>query len=153
MKNPTPAMIKAVSRWEADAARTEIERRLLTAADKDSPEARHGDAASWHRFLTPALCLVIPLFALGLYLRLGQPGLPAAPFVASAQVPAVDEAAQRRERAAAIPALARPKPAPHWWNAWRNWGQNSSFTLPAGEVSRLRTNSFNSARCGTYAPG
>jgi cytochrome c-type biogenesis protein CcmH len=34
------------------------------------------------RFLTPALCLLIPLFALGLYLRIGQPGLPAAPFVA-----------------------------------------------------------------------
>src|SRR5204862_4004540 len=50
--------------------------------------ARHAsDASSWHRFLTPALCLVIPLFALGLYLRIGQPGLPAAPFVAGATTP------------------------------------------------------------------
>ena len=70
----------AISAAEADAARTEIERRLLAAADKDKvePEA----SASWHRFLVPALCLLIPLFALGLYLRIGQPGLPAAPFVA-----------------------------------------------------------------------
>ncbi len=67
---------------DALAARTEIERRLLAAAELDTPGERDSDRASWHRFLTPALCLVIPLFALGLYLRLGQPGLPAAPFVA-----------------------------------------------------------------------
>jgi cytochrome c-type biogenesis protein CcmH len=74
---------------EADAARTEIERRLLAAADQDArsaatdaPGARRGDAAAWHRFLTPALCLAVPLFALGLYLNMGAPGLPAAPFVA-----------------------------------------------------------------------
>src|SRR5690349_4942064 len=67
---------------EADSARTEIERRLLAAADTDSSlAARHGRDASFHRYLTPALCLLIPLFALGLYLHLGQPGLPAAPFV------------------------------------------------------------------------
>src|SRR6187402_2272658 len=65
---------------EAQAARTEIERRLLAAADHDKAEPAAG--ASWHRLLTPALCLAIPLFALGLYLRIGQPGLPAAPFVA-----------------------------------------------------------------------
>src|SRR5438477_12997916 len=63
---------------DASAARTEIERRLLAAAELDSSlGARHAsDASSWHRFLTPALCLVIPLFALGLYLRIGQPALP-----------------------------------------------------------------------------
>ena len=87
---------------EADAARTEIERRLLAAADKDAvtaakdaPEARRGDAAAWHRFLTPALCLAVPLFALGLYLDIGTPGLPSAPFVARsappAATPTVDE--------------------------------------------------------------
>ncbi|MCW5732472.1 MAG: c-type cytochrome biogenesis protein CcmI, partial [Enhydrobacter sp.] len=68
---------------EAAAARLEIERRLLAAAERDrAPGGRPSDGASFHRFLTPALCLVIPLFALGLYLRIGEPGLPAAPFVA-----------------------------------------------------------------------
>jgi cytochrome c-type biogenesis protein CcmH len=36
--------------------------------------------AAWHRFLTPALCLLIPAFVLGLYLRIGQPGVPSASF-------------------------------------------------------------------------
>ncbi|MBS0523482.1 MAG: c-type cytochrome biogenesis protein CcmI [Proteobacteria bacterium] len=75
---------------EADAARTEIERRLLAAADKDLPlGARHSDGASssFHRLLTPALCLAVPLFALGLYLQIGTPGLPSAPFFARAHQP------------------------------------------------------------------
>jgi cytochrome c-type biogenesis protein CcmH len=75
---------------EADAARTEIERRLLAAADKDLPlGARHSSDASsaGHRFLTPALCLAVPLFALGLYLQIGQPGLPSAPFFARSHAP------------------------------------------------------------------
>src|ERR1700754_1109020 len=45
----------AISVAEADAARTEIERRLLAAADKDKAEPEA--SASWHRFLVPALCL------------------------------------------------------------------------------------------------
>jgi len=77
---------------EADAARTEIERRLLAAADQDLPlGARDSDRASspsWHRFLTPALCLDVPLFALGLYLNIGTPGLPSAPFFARSHAPA-----------------------------------------------------------------
>jgi cytochrome c-type biogenesis protein CcmH len=92
---------------EADAARTEIERRLLAAADRDATAdkdavtaakdlslgARHSSDASsdrtaWHRFLTPALCLAVPLFALGLYLDIGTPGLPSAPFVARSAPPA-----------------------------------------------------------------
>jgi cytochrome c-type biogenesis protein CcmH len=81
---------------EADAARTEIERRLLAAADKDAGDvAADGDRTAWHRFLTPALCLAVPLFALGLYLNIGTPGLPSAPFFARSHAPvgapAVDE--------------------------------------------------------------
>ena len=75
---------------EADAARTEIERRLLAAADKDAGAdvATDGDRTAWHRFLTPALCLAVPLFALGLYLNIGTPGLPSAPFLARSHQPA-----------------------------------------------------------------
>ena len=82
---------RTLSAAEADAARTEIERRLLAAADQDLPlGARHSDGASssWHRFLTPALCLAVPLFALGLYLNIGTPGLPSAPFFARSHAPA-----------------------------------------------------------------
>jgi cytochrome c-type biogenesis protein CcmH len=72
---------------EAAAARTEIERRILTAADKDSGIAPK-PAAALHRFLPPALCLLIPAFALGLYLQIGDPGLPSAPFVPHPTAPA-----------------------------------------------------------------
>ena len=74
----------SLSAEDAAAARTEIERRLLAAADKDANKdtgAAPQPAAAWHRFLPPALCLLIPAFALGLYLRIGQPGVPSAPFV------------------------------------------------------------------------
>jgi cytochrome c-type biogenesis protein CcmH len=69
---------------DAAATRTEIERRLLAAADKDGNKdtsAAPQPAAAWRRFLPPALCLLIPAFALGLYLRIGQPSVPSAPFV------------------------------------------------------------------------
>src|SRR5262245_44815593 len=63
---------------EATAARVEIERRILAAADQD--QQTPAPAPGLHRFLPPALCLLVPLFALGIYLNLGQPGLPSAPF-------------------------------------------------------------------------
>jgi cytochrome c-type biogenesis protein CcmH len=69
-----------VSEGDAAAARTEIERRILVAAEKDSPQATAA-APSVNRFLPPALCLLVPLFALGVYLKIGQPGVVSAPFV------------------------------------------------------------------------
>ena len=94
---------------EADAARTEIERRLLAAADKDTADAPAGDRTAWHRFLTPALCLAVPLFALGLYLQIGAPGLKSVPFVARsspATAPATDESASSAMRAELVRAIA-----------------------------------------------
>ena len=63
---------------EAQAATVEIQRRILAAADTDVSGARHSSGA--HKYLPPALCLAIPLFALGIYLPQGHPGLPASPF-------------------------------------------------------------------------
>ena len=98
---------------EADSARTEIERRLLAAAAQDAaggdaPEARRADGAdrtAWHRILTPALCLAVPLFALGLYLQIGQPGLPAAPFAARSATPSAPPGARAPDIARTIAAL------------------------------------------------
>jgi len=71
---------------EAAAARLEIERRILaadaTAVTASAPSDR------LHRLLPPALAFSIPLLALGLYLTIGHPGLPASPFVAGARPPA-----------------------------------------------------------------
>lgn len=68
-----------VSEADAAAARIEVERRILAAANA-SDAAAPKDSATLHRFLPPALALVIPLLALGVYLNVGRPGLPAAPF-------------------------------------------------------------------------
>ncbi|MEK7687831.1 MAG: c-type cytochrome biogenesis protein CcmI [Pseudomonadota bacterium] len=78
---------------EAAAARLEVERRILAAAggaaNTTDPKVR-ADSSGLHRFLPPVLALAIPLLALGVYLQIGRPGLPAAPFSApnSARGPA-----------------------------------------------------------------
>jgi cytochrome c-type biogenesis protein CcmH len=64
---------------EAAASRIEIERRILAAANA-ADAAAPKDSSTLHRFLPPALALLIPLLALGVYLNVGRPGLPAAPF-------------------------------------------------------------------------
>ena len=70
----------ALSENEAAAARLEIERRVLAADAGAKTTAAPLDAL--HRLLPPALALAIPLLALGLYLKVGHPGVPAQPFVA-----------------------------------------------------------------------
>jgi cytochrome c-type biogenesis protein CcmH len=67
-----------LSDTEAAAARTEIERRVLAAADK--PETPGHANPDWHKYLVPALSLGVPLIALGLYLQAGRPGLPSQPW-------------------------------------------------------------------------
>ena len=70
---------------EAAAARTEIERRMLAAGDAAASNATGSAKAApasdaVQKWLPPALSLFVPLLALGLYLQVGRPGLPAAPF-------------------------------------------------------------------------
>ena len=62
----------ALSESEAAAARLEIERRIL-AADAAAETANAAPLAI-HHLLPPAIALIIPLFALGLYLKIGHPG-------------------------------------------------------------------------------
>src|SRR5258708_2923524 len=75
---------------EAAAARLEIERRILAAADSAKTTAPAA-SPTLHKLLPPALALAIPLLALGLYLQVGRPGLPAAPVVAGAKPTPTDE--------------------------------------------------------------
>jgi cytochrome c-type biogenesis protein CcmH len=75
---------------EAEAARVEVSRRLLAAADAAAanapPDAR--TAAPWRRRLAAVLALVgLPLGAGGLYLALGSPFLPDQPLAARAHTP------------------------------------------------------------------
>jgi cytochrome c-type biogenesis protein CcmH len=66
---------------QAEAARTEIERRLLTAAEDGSKvesEAKSGEPR--RSALAAAMVVALPVVALGLYLVLGAPGVPSVPF-------------------------------------------------------------------------
>jgi cytochrome c-type biogenesis protein CcmH len=68
---------------EADAARVEISRRLLAAADAQS--AVSASPAPWRRWFTAVAALVaLPMGAVALYLALGFPGLPDQPLAARA---------------------------------------------------------------------
>ncbi|MBV8409735.1 MAG: c-type cytochrome biogenesis protein CcmI [Alphaproteobacteria bacterium] len=78
---------------EAAAARTEVERRILAAADQAAAVPSSKPPSTLHKVLPPGLALAVPLLALGLYLQLGHPGLPSAPFArgsAPAEEPHMD---------------------------------------------------------------
>src|ERR1700756_4011620 len=63
---------------EAQAARVEVSRRLIGAADAEAPQSISATAAAWHRRVVAAIALILlPLGAGGLYyFKLGSPALP-----------------------------------------------------------------------------
>ena len=72
---------------EAEAARVEISRRLLAAADAEG-EASPAAVAPWRRrFIAVAALLTMPLGAISFYLALGFPGLPDQPLAARTNGP------------------------------------------------------------------
>lgn len=69
----------ALSEAEAEAARLDIQRRLLRA-NKDSSPQNPTLEPPWLRLMTLGVVMVgLPLSAIGLYLNLGQPKLPSQP--------------------------------------------------------------------------
>ncbi len=78
-----------IGETEAGAARVEISRRLLAAADaaQATPTAFNATAAAWRRrAVAVASLLALPIVAGGLYLRLGSPELASAQPVAQRNV-------------------------------------------------------------------
>jgi cytochrome c-type biogenesis protein CcmH len=72
---------------EADAAKVEVSRRLIGAADAQAatPGPVPAATATWHRRLVAVIALVLlPLGAGGLYLKVGSPELPGQPLAARA---------------------------------------------------------------------
>jgi cytochrome c-type biogenesis protein CcmH len=124
---------------EAASARLEIERRILGAADQAKPAS--SGSILLHRLLPPALALAIPLLALVLYLRIGHPGLPAAPFVAGAKPPA--------EQTIDVPRLvaeARARVAANPEDADAQSALGEALTLEAdGTVTPAAVEAFNKA--------
>ena len=79
-----------IGRSEAQAARVEISRRLLAAADNDRTISTGASRATalWHRRVVAIIALVLlPLGSAGFYLRLGSPGLSSAPLAAESNAP------------------------------------------------------------------
>jgi cytochrome c-type biogenesis protein CcmH len=88
---------------EAAAAKVEVSRRLIGAADAQAatPGPLPAATATWHRRLVAAIALVIlPLGVGGLYLKVGSPDLPGQPLLArAADVPnqSIDRLVQQVE--------------------------------------------------------
>src|SRR5262245_5769388 len=78
-----------IAEREAEAARVEVSRRLLAAADAASAQARAPvDPAAWRpRAAALAALVVLPLGAVALYRALGSPELPGEPLAARSQIP------------------------------------------------------------------
>jgi cytochrome c-type biogenesis protein CcmH len=95
---------------EAEAARVEVSRRLLAAADAaEADTAVQAPAPLWRRRVVAAMALVlVPLGTAALYLSLGSPQLPGAPLTARLATPPdnrpiEDLVAQVEQRAAQNP--------------------------------------------------
>jgi cytochrome c-type biogenesis protein CcmH len=95
---------------EAEAARVEVSRRLLAAADVAEAEKYASETSpAWHRRAAALAALVLlPLGAAGFYLHLGSPQMPGEPLAARTQAPAEgrpieDLVAQVEQRAAQNP--------------------------------------------------
>ncbi|HYU11353.1 MAG TPA: c-type cytochrome biogenesis protein CcmI, partial [Stellaceae bacterium] len=129
----------ALSESEAAAARLEIERRILAADSNSKTAAPSSDALN--RLLPPALALAIPLLALGLYLKVGHPGLPAAPFVAGARL-----SADLTMEVAQLVAQARARVTAEPNNADAQSALGEALTLEAdGTVIPAAVEAFNKA--------
>lgn len=74
-----------IGETEAQAARTEISRRVIRAGQEDVEEGKAGSAGA-RRIATYAV-IAMPLAALGFYLFVGSPEMPAEPLAARLQAP------------------------------------------------------------------
>ncbi|MDP2378274.1 c-type cytochrome biogenesis protein CcmI [Reyranella sp.] len=129
------------SEAEAAAARIEVERRILAAANA-ADESAPKDSSKLHRFLPPALALLIPLLALGVYLNVGRPGLPAAPFASRPAGEHPNPNEQRTPERLLAEARARLAEAPNDPDALSALGE--ALTLEAdGTVTPAAREAFN----------
>ncbi|MGE0564697.1 MAG: c-type cytochrome biogenesis protein CcmI [Pseudolabrys sp.] len=81
---------------EAEAARVEVSRRLIAAADvaeavrKSGEQSAAGSPLSWRRAVAAVALVLLPLLATGAYLSLGSPQMPGEPLAARQRAPQGD---------------------------------------------------------------
>lgn len=76
-----------LSETEADAARLEIERRMLAAAPVDGANKKGAKSPTVDRLTTAAVAVAVPVAAFVIYFQLGTPGYDDQPFAARPQTP------------------------------------------------------------------
>jgi len=77
-----------IGKTEAEAARVEVSRRLIAAADAAAASVPKGKPPTWGRRAVAVAALVaLPIGAISLYLVIGSPSLPGQPLVARAAIP------------------------------------------------------------------
>lgn len=144
---------------QAAAARAEIEHRLLATAevgaetavpapgDPENPGAI-GRAVTWS--LALALGVAIPLAAIGLYLQLGNPGLPSLPFAERPVPEAPAGTADGREMETLAAGLAArlaedPDNRDGWLLLGRSYAQLQQFDAAAQAYRRAIAQGFDDA--------
>lgn len=111
---------------EAEAARIEVERRLLRAADRTAPAPRAALSPGNRKAVAAAVAITVAVLAGLIYHAQGNPGLPDRPAVRAAEVPA--EEASADELAVRMAAAMRKRP-----NELRGWLMQGQL---AGSVGR-----------------
>lgn len=126
-----------VTEAEAAASRTEIERRVLAAADRTE---KAPPPAAARALLAGALALLLPVGALGLYGWHGAPDLPGQPLADRPPVSADNGAEQRRHQEVAVLAR-RLEQHPDDLEGWERLGgvlMQARRYAEAGEAYRHR---------------
>ncbi|MEE8505500.1 MAG: c-type cytochrome biogenesis protein CcmI [Kiloniellales bacterium] len=142
-----------LSTTEVAAARAEIERRLLAAAqamsDADAADGKPMYTAG--RALVLGIAVFLPVAAFGLYLLLGAPGVPSQPF---AERPAPPEAAPSAEQAQEINRMVerlaerlagQPGDRDGWLLLGRSYTQLGRFTEAAETYRQAISHGFDGA--------
>lgn len=121
---------------QAEAARTEIKRRMLAAADRPEPPAKAGRAA---KAVAALVVVLVPLGTVSLYALLGHPNLPDMPFASRTDK---DEAKKMADINAMVEGLAerlkqRPDDAEGWTMLARSARMLERFDLAADSYRHL----------------
>ncbi len=96
---------------QVQAARLEIERRLLAAAKQ---QERHATPRPMLRHVTLALGTILPLAGFAFYLATGRPDLPAMPFADQVRGGSTPQAAQRAIEELQKRLAQKPDDLPNW---------------------------------------
>ncbi len=120
---------------QAEAARTEIKRRMLDASPQDADTSSPTVSSPFQRrALIAAIVVLLPLGAFSLYFYLGVPGLPSVPF-AERHVPTKEPVISDRDRKLLDNLTAHMKKTPDNINGWLLLGRSySSLGLNAKAV-------------------